>query len=185
MPSTTISLILCYMTAQKRKILLSIPISGLIIMLYALIFQQSGMSAEVSGDVSRSVVESMVLMLEDTFSIDLPFNDSPEQIERLNHFVRKSGHFFVYALMGLLVHSLALVWEQRGKGGLIVSWLVVIVMAAADEWHQYFIPGRSAQVSDVLLDAAGAIFGMLVLRLIHGLFVSRQNPAHVSRKRRA
>ena len=174
MPSPAISPILGYMKTRKGKILLSIPISGLVILLYALIFQQSGMNAELSGDVTQSFAESIVLIMENTFSVDLPFNDSPEQIARLNHIVRKSGHFLVYALMGLLVHSLALVWEQRGRGGVLISWLVVILMAAADELHQYFIPGRGAQVSDVLLDAAGAIFGILVLRLIHALFVSRR-----------
>ena len=34
--------------------------------------------------------------------------------------------------------------------------------ARSDEFHQLFVPGRGAQVKDVLIDTAGAIVGIFV-----------------------
>ena len=41
--------------------------------------------------------------------------------------------------------------------------LTAALYAATDEVHQLFVPGRSGQVSDVLLDSAGAIAGLALL----------------------
>ena len=35
-----------------------------------------------------------------------------------------------------------------------------------DEFHQLFVPGRSGQVKDVLLDSCGAAVGVLILMLV-------------------
>ena len=37
------------------------------------------------------------------------------------------------------------------------------VYAATDEFHQYFIPGRSAEVMDVCIDTLGASIGLAIL----------------------
>jgi len=52
--------------------------------------------------------------------------------------------------------------EELRRG---VSWLTIFVTgayAALDEWHQYFVPGRHASVSDFLIDLVG-IGGMLLI----------------------
>ena len=45
--------------------------------------------------------------------------------------------------------------------------------AACDEWHQYFVPGRSCEMRDVALDVLGALAGILLLaaasRIFHSL----------------
>jgi len=43
------------------------------------------------------------------------------------------------------------------------------VYAATDEFHQLFVPGRSGQVKDVLLDSCGAAVGVLILMLVAAL----------------
>ena len=47
--------------------------------------------------------------------------------------------------------------------GILVPWCIASAYAATDEIHQLFVPGRSGQVSDVLLDSAGVLAGLLVL----------------------
>ena len=47
--------------------------------------------------------------------------------------------------------------------GLLIPWVITTAYAATDEMHQLFVPGRSGQVSDVLLDSAGAMAGLAVL----------------------
>ena len=47
---------------------------------------------------------------------------------------------------------------------LVLCWGVCV--GAVDEGIQIFSPGRSAQVSDVVLDTCGVLAGALVLRLV-------------------
>ena len=38
--------------------------------------------------------------------------------------------------------------------------------ACTDEFHQYFVPGRSAEFKDVCIDTAGALAGLMILYFI-------------------
>jgi len=40
---------------------------------------------------------------------------------------------------------------------LLAAWLLATAYGATDEFHQYFVPGRSADVADLLADALGAL----------------------------
>jgi len=37
-----------------------------------------------------------------------------------------------------------------------------MLYAITDEFHQYFVPGRSAEIRDVLIDSSGAFIGILL-----------------------
>lgn len=39
------------------------------------------------------------------------------------------------------------------------AWAIASAYGATDEWHQSFVPGRSADVHDWFADAAGALIG--------------------------
>lgn len=61
--------------------------------------------------------------------------------------VHTAGHIVVYGGLALAL--------LRAFGGRIAwAWLAAAALGAAEEWHQAFVPGRSAQWSDVLLNAA-------------------------------
>jgi VanZ family protein len=166
--------------ANRRKIITTVILVALIIIIYIQIFWFSNMPIEMSQDYSMSVTEQIVNLLENTFSINLSFNDSREQISQLNSFVRKAAHFFQYAVLGLLTYSIALLWGKKGLHGTLLPFLIVVLMAAADEFHQRFVPGRSGSISDVFLDSAGCIFGMILIRMLSNFYVSRRAKRNVS-----
>ena len=39
------------------------------------------------------------------------------------------------------------------------------IYAVTDELHQYFVPGRSCQVKDVMIDSSGALTGICLCML--------------------
>jgi VanZ family protein len=95
-------------------------------------------------------------------------------LDVLHLVVRKAAHFVAYAVLGALALA-ALVprpgEDDDGGGGVVVGWREValalgvsVAYAITDEIHQTFVPGRGGQAADVLLDAAGAIAGILLLR---------------------
>src|SRR6185436_7639807 len=68
----------------------------------------------------------------------------------------KLWHFFFYGTMAtLLAHG-------GGRYWLIVPLILVPAIGAADEWHQSFVPGRSALAADWLADEAGTVVAVAI-----------------------
>ena len=80
--------------------------------------------------------------------------------------VRKTAHFIEYAILGSLFF-LNLKNTPLGliKHPLAMSILFSFLYACTDELHQIFVPGRSAQFRDVLIDTLGASFGIAITYL--------------------
>lgn len=142
----------------------------LIILLYSMVFRFSAMPADLSTIQSMTATQRFIEIVENWLSIDLPFNNSSAQLNELDGFVRKAAHFTEYALLGLLTYSIAICWNYKKTKGTVYSFLFVVTLAAADEIHQTFVPGRSGSLRDVLLDSTGIIAGILVLKILDGLY---------------
>lgn len=107
-----------------------------------------------------------------------------EFAEKIDHPVRKTAHATEYAVLGFLAAGVCIpetVWQRKKKmmpkesrsGGtakicreLLLPWAIAAVYAVTDEFHQLFVPGRSGQFSDVILDSAGALAGLLILEAV-------------------
>ena len=75
------------------------------------------------------------------------------------------------SLHGLAYLGLAIVVVRAVVGGLprridvwgaTIAMVITVAYAATDEVHQMFVPGRSAEMYDLLADAGGAIVGTVV-----------------------
>ena len=77
----------------------------------------------------------------------------------LHFFIRKSGHFLGYGLIGLA--WLRAWWmtlpHSRFLHDALLAILGTALVASADEWHQTFLPDRTGTPWDALLDCCGAI----------------------------
>ena len=51
-------------------------------------------------------------------------------------------------------------WVGVGARAIGLAWVIAAAYGVTDEWHQAFVPGRMADVRDVLADAAGAALGL-------------------------
>ena len=92
---------------------------------------------------------------------------SEETIERVHYIVRKTGHLAEYVVLGILtwrlLHGDAAFSAISPRRQLGCALLVCALYASTDEFHQMFVSGRQAAVSDVLLDTCGAAFGLAAL----------------------
>lgn len=70
---------------------------------------------------------------------------------------RKAAHAFVFGVLAFLAAATARAFELPSPA--LVGLVVAVVYGALDEVHQGFVPGRSPQLRDVLVDAAGALVG--------------------------
>ncbi len=104
---------------------------------------------------------------------------SMQRWEVIHHYIRKSGHFLGYGLIGLA--WLRAWWMTLPRSHFLPDALLALLgtalIASCDEWHQSFLPNRTSSPWDVVLDCTGAI----VLQLLVYLFLRSFRPKRLAR----
>ena len=103
---------------------------------------------------------------------------TPLQVLYLNGVLRKAGHFTGYAILSWVAFrgwTETLAWQTFRRTARVVrrwhlraaalSVLCTMAVAALDEFHQSFLPGRTGVFHDVILDSMGGIFTQCLLLL--------------------
>ena len=95
----------------------------------------------------------------------------------------KSLHWLAYlGLAVLIVRALAGGLPRRiGFGVALTTVVIAIVYGATDEVHQLFVPGRTADVFDLVADALGALVGTIACwawGLSQGTRLKAQSTSH-------
>lgn len=70
-------------------------------------------------------------------------------------------NFFVLATLLWWATALDFSWGWAVR--LLVLLAVAVGYGLTDEFHQIFVPGREASVADLIADAGGSLFGLLLL----------------------
>lgn len=142
---------------------------------YAVIFGFSGQTGTVSGELSDRL---LYRLLEDWSAMfrSLTEEGRTAVVEFLSYYERKGAHMFLYfVLLGLLLFMLQ-PWITAAPKRAAAAIAVCAVLAALDEFHQTFIPGRSGQPSDVLVDLMGAACFLLVWFLVRCVWRACRRP---------
>ncbi len=90
---------------------------------------------------------------------------SLEMLASIHFIVRKFAHLSEYTILALLLLRAAICMSNRKRSILILCanvWVACVFLAATDEFHQTFVRSRDASVSDIMIDSAGAILGLLI-----------------------
>ena len=127
---------------------------GLVIVWMMGIFLLSSQRATASSDLSGVITKWLYGVAERIFP------ETAFDFSTLSFIVRKTAHFFAYLILGSLVMN-----GFRGKELPATKWLfralvVCVLYAISDEIHQLYVPGRSGEVTDVLLDSVGSLIGI-------------------------
>jgi len=106
-------------------------------------------------------IPSLVMMLLIFFFSSRTASQIP-YFGALDVLFKKSAHAIGYGMLGLSYYY-ALPKSLSIRYRWIMAWMMAILFAMRDEFHQSFVAGRTSSVSDVLIDSAGAglalIFG--------------------------
>ena len=128
----------------------------LAVLMIAFIWSNSLKTGAESGAQSGAVTKVLQAILD-------PNGRIPE--ESFHHFVRKAAHFTEFAMLGVVVAGLFSVIQKQNKRVFrSLPVLVVLLVAVTDEYIQYFV-GRGSAVTDVVLDFAGGMTGLVLVSL--------------------
>ena len=90
---------------------------------------------------------------------------SETTLRTLQFLLRKAGHFTEYAILALLAARafLTATFELFRQRWFWISLLLVIAYALSDEFHQSFVPSRTASIYDSMIDSAGGLTALVLL----------------------
>jgi VanZ family protein len=103
--------------------------------------------------------------------------------DEVHHLIRKTGHFVGYGVVSLAffyswrqtLHRMAVKHLTLWRRASVLAVLCTLLIASLDEYHQSFLPSRTASPVDVGIDLCGAIAFQLILLLIISLFSRRSD----------
>lgn len=147
---------------------ITIFISWIFVLIWmGVIFYMSAQVAIKSNSMSLGITDYIIRFLDKFVRSDLLHTGI------LNHIIRKTAHFSAYFLLGILSHNAMGRSGVRGWRRAVASILVCVVYAVSDELHQLFIPGRSGQATDVIIDSSGAALSIMLYMLVSKLIFSK------------
>ena len=83
---------------------------------------------------------------------------------QLSWIVRKGAHFTEYLILG--VSLFLTVRDLRRRASFWIPWAAGAAYAVTDELHQAFVPGRSCELRDMLIDACGVLLGVAICWIV-------------------
>ena len=132
----------------------------LVITIAGVIFFFSSMNGPESMELSNGFTYWFMRLFHPDYE-QMP----PEQQEAVYSLfvliVRKGAHFTEYLFLG--VSLFLTVRDLRKRASFWIPWAIGTLYAITDEVHQYFVPGRSCELRDVLIDACGVAAGVVIV----------------------
>lgn len=149
---------------KRRSIIIRVITFMLTVTVCMAIFKFSSENSGESTGTSNLVIECIINI--NPFTKDLDSAEKEEIKENIKMPIRKLAHFSIYTVLGVTtmwhVSTYAIDRWKRIGGSLAIGMLYAI----SDEIHQLFVPGRSGQVTDVLIDTMGVLFGIGIVLVI-------------------
>jgi VanZ family protein len=141
--------------SARNKLLVWLP--TLVWLAILACFSTDVFSTEHTGSVLQKIIHALFGEI------------SWQQFQQIHFYIRKTAHFSSYGFLSALAFfswrttlSAVQPWSARWAG---LALLLTFFAASLDEFHQTFVPSRTGNFHDVLLDVTGALFFQFVLAL--------------------
>lgn len=134
---------------KARRIIGAVVFWTLTLSIMYIAFCFSSETAAESEQVSQGVLDIIIEHLGNVIS---------------HHMLRKIAHFSEYAALGFCMGGA--IYFTFNKNKFYISLIPCVIYAASDEIHQLFVPERSCEFLDVIIDSCGSSLGILIFMLI-------------------
>lgn len=158
-----------------KKNIIRVILLILLVGTFFIIFGFSSQDGEESSGISRKITEIItdkILRLSDDNKIQI--------VDRMESVIRKIAHFSIYTIVGVLLMGFVSTYKIDEMKRIYISIVIGIIYATSDEIHQSFIPGRSSQLTDVMIDTMGVALGIcLILILLEIVSKRKHKKCHI------
>ncbi len=137
-----------------------------------LIFYMSAQNAGSSNAMSGGLLQRITALFP-AFR-RMAAEGQAQLLSLLHTLLRKAAHWSLYFVLGTLSALLLLCYPLSFRVRAPLVFGGSLLYALSDELHQYFVPGRSCELRDVLIDFCGAVIGTALTFLIASLLKKRR-----------
>lgn len=130
----------------------------ILLLIIITIFIASSKNSYNSNKTSKGLIKQIVIIYEKISNKKVNYKNI---IKKYNPIVRKIAHFTIFMLLGIFIYLFLSTTNINNK--LIISIIISIFFAIIDETHQIFTYGRTALITDVLIDSLGSITGIFII----------------------
>lgn len=139
-----------------KKITALLAVAAVMILIFFFSSQNADSSSKTSGFFAEFIAKAFC-------GVDTLYTGEKEWvINSLQSVIRNIAHFMIYLVLGFLLANCMRLYKRR----YFIAPIICLVYAVSDEFHQYFVSGRSCEFSDMMLDFAGGIAGTLILIML-------------------
>ena len=132
------------------------------------IFQFSSENATESSSRSGEIIRKIINIFP--YTKNLSISTKEKIVKKAQPIIRKLAHFSIYAIVGILIMTFVSTYKLLLWKKLLISIIVGLGYAISDEFHQTFIPGRSGELRDVLIDTSGVICGIIIVLIVIAVY---------------
>lgn len=132
--------------------------TALAVLWMVLIFSFSAQESEKSSGMSHRVGRKAGELLVPGFS-QWPEEKQASFAATIDYPLRKCAHMTEYAVLSVLLFLMLASYGIPLKKRVLLAFILAVLYAASDEIHQLYVPGRSGQFKDVLIDSVGILAG--------------------------
>lgn len=122
--------------------------------------------------ISNSLASGDASTTQSGFFVSLVANNilhtsDPNILSVLTTIIRKLAHFTEFALFFGFFNSFMISHTKyKNRAYYFLTFFLILLLPLIDETVQYLSPGRTPQVYDIWVDAAGGIFGVVISGVI-------------------
>lgn len=153
-----------------KKIILRIISMILLLCTFFVIFKFSAQVGEESGSLSREVTTEFINRFP--YTRDLSIETKEKLIDYGEPIVRKLAHLSIYTVVGMCIMTFMCTFPLKLRTKLGTSFMVGLIYAITDEWHQSFVPGRGPSIRDVCIDTTGVFLGIMIVLAIVSIYIA-------------
>lgn len=151
---------------KKERIILTIVrillIVGTVCSLW-FIFANGTATGEASSNQSHIVTDKVQDVVGAINPSSPIANATGQEYDFLHACIRDFGHFAQYLLLSAFAYGTY--FSFKGEGNWMFSFIPVgsiFLVASTDEYIQSLVPGRGAEMADVMVDMMGCVVGFLI-----------------------
>ena len=137
-----------------------------------LIFYNGTRQGEISQNASHKIIKVaskfMNVPSEQAVKPGIKFSD-------VNFYVRKNAHFFQYLILSILMCAAVSHFKLYKSTKIFLLLFLLLLFPVIDEFIQKYVPGRTSNVLDVVIDFSGGILGMLIFNIYQKVHKRRSN----------
>lgn len=139
-------------------------IFGILVFIWmATVFSFSNQVADTSTNTSGNTIRLIINIFPNIRNLEE--DDKEKIVSNLQPIARKLAHFSIYTLGGILIYIFINTYDIVNKRKMIYSFIIGGVYAITDELHQLFVPERSGEIRDVLIDSSGILIITFLINL--------------------